>query len=538
MLPLPAMDSRQGAGQGSRMLNVPSQSFPGPRSQQRVASGGRSKVPLKQGRSLMDWIRLTKSGKDLTGLKGRLIEVTEEELKKHNKKDDCWICIRGFVYNVSPYMEYHPGGEEELMRAAGSDGTDLFDQVHRWVNYESMLKECLVGRMAIKPALPKDYREEKKVLNGMLPKSQVTDTLAREGPSSPSYDWFQTDSLVTIVVYTKQKDISLGSITVDHQGDSFRVETIIKDYSYLIHIGLSHEIQEDFSVQVVENVGKIEIVLKKKESTTWKSLGCPLENHNSLLPKKDTDLYYRKCQLISKEDVTHDTKLFSVMLPPSTHLQVPVGQHVYLKLTIAGTEIVKPYTPVSDSLVPEFKEPVFPNSKYIYFLVKIYPAGLFTPELDLLQIGDYVSVSNPEGSFKISQFQEMEDLFLLAAGTGFTPMVKVLHYALTGISSLRKVKLMFFNKTEDDIIWRSQLEKLALKDKRFDVEFVLSAPPSEWSGKQGYISPALLSEFLKKSLEKSKVLICICGPTPFTEQGMKLLHDLNFSKDEIHSFTA
>lgn len=538
MLPLPAMDSRQGAGQGSRMLNVPSQSFPGPRSQQRVASGGRSKVPLKQGRSLMDWIRLTKSGKDLTGLKGRLIEVTEEELKKHNKKDDCWICIRGFVYNVSPYMEYHPGGEEELMRAAGSDGTDLFDQVHRWVNYESMLKECLVGRMAIKPALPKDYREEKKVLNGMLPKSQVTDTLAREGPSSPSYDWFQTDSLVTIVVYTKQKDISLGSITVDHQGDSFRVETIIKDYSYLIHIGLSHEIQEDFSVQVVENVGKIEIVLKKKESTTWKSLGCPLENHNSLLPKKDTDLYYRKCQLISKEDVTHDTKLFSVMLPPSTHLQVPVGQHVYLKLTIAGTEIVKPYTPVSDSLVPEFKEPVFPNSKYIYFLVKIYPAGLFTPELDLLQIGDYVSVSNPEGSFKISQFQEMEDLFLLAAGTGFTPMVKVLHYALTGIPSLRKVKLMFFNKTEDDIIWRSQLEKLALKDKRFDVEFVLSAPPSEWSGKQGYISPALLSEFLKKSLEKSKVLICICGPTPFTEQGMKFLHDLNFSKDEIHSFTA
>lgn len=46
----------------------------------------------------MDWIRLTKSGKDLTGLKGRLIEVTEEELKKHNKKDDCWICIRGMWY--------------------------------------------------------------------------------------------------------------------------------------------------------------------------------------------------------------------------------------------------------------------------------------------------------------------------------------------------------------------------------------------------------------------------------------------------------
>ncbi|KAG5205570.1 hypothetical protein JEQ12_018820 [Ovis aries] len=483
------------------MLNVPSQSFPGPSSQQRVASGGRSKVPLKQGRSLMDWIRLTKSGKDLTGLKGRLIEVTEEELKKHNKKDDCWICIRGFVYNVSPYMEYHPGGEDELMRAAGSDGTDLFDQVHRWVNYESMLKECLVGRMAMKPALPKDYHEEKKVLNGMLPQSQVTDTLAKESPSSPSYDWFQTDSLVTIVIYTKQKDINLDSVIVDHRDDSFRAET-------------------------------------KKENTSWKRLGHPQENHNSIIPKKDTGLFYRKCQLVSKEDVTHDTKLFCLMLPPSTHLQVPVGQHVYLKLPITGTEIVKPYTPVSDSLFSEFKEPVLPNNIYIYFLIKIYPAGFFTPELDHLQIGDYVSVSNPEGNFIISQLQELEDLFLLAAGTGFTPMVKVLNYALTNIPSLRKVKLMFFNKTEDDIIWRSQLEKLAFKDKRFEVEFVLSAPTSEWSGKQGYISPALLSEFLKRSSDTSKVLICLCGPTPFTEQGMKMLHDLNFSKDEIHSFTA
>ncbi|XP_078225818.1 cytochrome b5 reductase 4 isoform X15 [Callithrix jacchus] len=510
------------------MLNVPSQSFPAPRSQQRVAAGGRSKVPLKQGRSLMDWIRLTKSGKDLTGLKGRLIEVTEEELKKHNKKDDCWVCIRGFVYNVSPYMEYHPGGEDELMRAAGSDGTELFDQVHRWVNYESMLKECLVGRMAVKPT----------VLKGMLPKSQVTETLAKEGPSYPSYDWFQTDSLVTIAIYTKQKDINLDSIIVDHQDDSFRAETIIKDHLYLIHIGLSHEVQEDFSVRVIESVGKIEIVLKKKENTSWNFLGHPLENHHSLIPRKDTGLYYRKCQLISKEDVTHDTRLFCLMLPPSTHLQVPIGQHVYLRLPITGTEIVKPYTPISGSLFSEFKEPVLPNNKYIYFLIKIYPTGLFTPELDRLQIGDFVSVSSPEGNFKISAFQELEDLFLLAAGTGFTPMVKILNYALTDIPTLRKVKLMFFNKTEDDIIWRSQLEKLAFKDKRLDVEFVLSAPTSEWNGKQGHISPALLSEFFKRNLDKSKVLVCICGPVPFTEQGIRLLHDLNFSKNEIHSFTA
>uniref|UniRef100_A0AAX7VYL0 Cytochrome b5 heme-binding domain-containing protein n=1 Tax=Astatotilapia calliptera TaxID=8154 RepID=A0AAX7VYL0_ASTCA len=135
------------------MLNVPTQSFPAPSSQQRVSpsgQSGRNKVALKPGHSLMDWIRFAKSGKDLTGLRGRLIEVTEEELQKHNRREDCWTCIRGMVYNVSAYMDYHPGGEEELMKAAGVDGTELFDQVHRWVNYESMLKECLVGRMSTK----------------------------------------------------------------------------------------------------------------------------------------------------------------------------------------------------------------------------------------------------------------------------------------------------------------------------------------------------------------------------------------------------
>ncbi|GAB1294503.1 Cytochrome b5 reductase 4 [Apodemus speciosus] len=495
----------------------------------------------------MDWIRLTKSGKDLTGLKGGLIEVTEEELKKHNKKDDCWICIRGFVYNVSPYMEYHPGGEDELMRAAGADGTDLFNEVHRWVNYESMLKECLVGRMAVKPAVPKDCHEGKRVLNAlikilsgidefccavgprslklsfrqlallrgrvffwttlltyaaltwaypegyhcMLPKSQVTDILPREGPSSPSYDWFQTESSVTIVIYTKQKNINLDSVIVDLLDDSLRAETVIKDHSYLIHIGagLSHEVQENFSVRVIENVGKIEIVLQKKENVSWKYLGDPLEKHDSFIPKKDTGLHYRQCRLIAKEDATHDTRLFCLKLPPSTHLQVPVGQHVYLKLSVTGAEIVKPYTPVSDSLLSDFKEPVLSPNKYIYFLIKIYPAGLFTPELDRLQIG------GPEGNFKVSKLQEVEDLFLLAAGTGFTPMVTVLNYALAHVSSLRKVKLMFFNKTEDDIIWRCQLEKLALRDKRYRMEMSAQKLASNRTSPQSPTNPDYTWEY-------------------------------------------
>ncbi|NXW00754.1 NB5R4 reductase, partial [Fregetta grallaria] len=495
-------------------------------------------VPLKPGRSLMDWIRLTKSGKDLTGLKGRLIEVTEDELAKHNKKEDCWICIRGFVYNVTPYMEYHPGGEDELMKAAGTDGTDLFDQVHRWVNYESMLKECLVGRMAVKPiAAPKGEGFKNEIIFIMLYSKTVLilivfskllalDLLLQKIVNNVFgfYDWFQTDSLITIVIYTKQKDMNAELVTVDCQDRRLRAEIIVDDHSYLVEVGRYCNFAcETFSllVNIAEKVGKVEVVLKKKDNIHWKMLGQPLESHNTFIKRTDRGLFYRKCKLVSKMEVTHDTKLFCLMLPKSTHLRVPTGQHVYLKQIIAGTEVVKPYTPVLPFLPLDFKEPSCHTGAHIYLMIKIYSCGLFTQALDHLQIGDYISVSNPEGKFKKSQVQTSEDLFLLAAGTGFTPMVKLLNFALTEVSCLRTAKLIFFNKTEDDILWRNQLEQLALKHERFEVQFILSQPTKDWVGKQGKISSSLLSEFVKRSRKDSKVLICICGPTPFTEQGVQ-----------------
>ncbi|XP_048351049.1 cytochrome b5 reductase 4 [Sphaerodactylus townsendi] len=523
------------------MLNVPAQSFPAAGSQQRVAVTGRSKVPLKPGRSLMDWIRLTKSGKDLAGLKGGLIEVTEEVLAKHNKKDDCWICIRGLVYNVTPYMEYHPGGEDELMRAAGADGTDLFDQVHRWVNYESMLKECLVGRMALKPTVAvkepcQAIPDKKEVFNGMFSKPKDLDNSSKE--LIPSYDWFQTDGTVTIVIYTKQKDINSESVIADLQEGRLRGEIIVNDYSFLLHFELSYAVHEDIVVQVLGKVRKVELILKKKVSLHWKNLGKPLQSHNSFVKCADRGLFFRKCKLISKSSVSHDTRLLCVLLPSGTHLQVPVGYHVYLKKTITGTEIVKPYTPVISSLVSKFKDPSHNDKTHVFFMIKIYPSGLFTPVLDCICIGEYISVSNPEGTFLKPQAEDVDDLFLLAAGTGFTPMVKLLNYVLTSSSNLRTAQLMFFNKTEDDILWRSQLEQLALDDARFDAQFVLSEPNAKWTGKQGKISFSLVSQFVKRSKDDSKILVCICGPLPFLEQGLQILQDLGTSCEEIHCFRA
>ncbi|XP_054711656.1 cytochrome b5 reductase 4-like [Uloborus diversus] len=108
-------------------------------------SVGKKKVALKPGRSLMDWIRFTRSGEDLTSSGEKCLQITTNELSKHNSRTDAWISIKGKVYNITHYLEYHPGGEDELMRGAGKDATDLFNEVHQWVNVDSMLQKCFVG---------------------------------------------------------------------------------------------------------------------------------------------------------------------------------------------------------------------------------------------------------------------------------------------------------------------------------------------------------------------------------------------------------
>lgn len=47
---------------------------------------------------------------------------------QHNTPQDAWSVFNGKVYNITPYLKYHPGGVDELMRVAGRDGTKLFSR--------------------------------------------------------------------------------------------------------------------------------------------------------------------------------------------------------------------------------------------------------------------------------------------------------------------------------------------------------------------------------------------------------------------------
>lgn len=57
------------------------------------------------------------------------------------------MVVRGVVYDVTPYLEYHPGGISIMMSGVGRDATKLFEKYHAWVNPEFMLERCVVGML-------------------------------------------------------------------------------------------------------------------------------------------------------------------------------------------------------------------------------------------------------------------------------------------------------------------------------------------------------------------------------------------------------
>ena len=49
------------------------------------------------------------------------------------------------VFNVTPYLHFHPGGMKYIMIGAGRDATSLFNKYHAWVNIDFLMSQCLVG---------------------------------------------------------------------------------------------------------------------------------------------------------------------------------------------------------------------------------------------------------------------------------------------------------------------------------------------------------------------------------------------------------
>lgn len=58
------------------------------------------------------------------------IAYTMAEVAKHNNESSCWSVIDGNVYDLTSWISKHPGGERNILKICGIDGTSAFNSEH------------------------------------------------------------------------------------------------------------------------------------------------------------------------------------------------------------------------------------------------------------------------------------------------------------------------------------------------------------------------------------------------------------------------
>ena len=72
-------------------------------------------------------------------------KITVEELRQHSKKNDLYILVHGKVYDVTKFIDEHPGGDEVILAEAGQDATEAFEDVGHSDEARALLPDMLVG---------------------------------------------------------------------------------------------------------------------------------------------------------------------------------------------------------------------------------------------------------------------------------------------------------------------------------------------------------------------------------------------------------
>ncbi|PVD20889.1 hypothetical protein C0Q70_19052 [Pomacea canaliculata] len=84
----------------------------------------------------------------------RLTEIAERKDAK-----SAWIIIHNNVYDVTKFLDEHPGGEEVLLEQAGKDGTEAFEDVGHSADARELMKDYLIGQVHQDDRSDKSYKQ-------------------------------------------------------------------------------------------------------------------------------------------------------------------------------------------------------------------------------------------------------------------------------------------------------------------------------------------------------------------------------------------
>ncbi len=141
--------------------------------------------------------------------------IPTHDVASHNTKKSCYVTVGANVYDMTSFLDDHPGGGDLILEHGGKDVSDIMRDESSHSHSESayeMLDECLIGFVAKEPVLKAVVEHDRpEDIVPLLPNKEGMAALRANGAAdevSQSRPIFASTGLSGVEDLTKETDIN------------------------------------------------------------------------------------------------------------------------------------------------------------------------------------------------------------------------------------------------------------------------------------------------------------------------------------------
>ncbi|RIA86087.1 hypothetical protein C1645_350348 [Glomus cerebriforme] len=389
------------------------------------------------------------------------------------------VVAEGLLFDIRKWIKIHPGGAKILQRVIGTDITNDF-----------FLDTSNQPKFTFGEIDQKDRDKNNST-------SQYSSTL-KKYDDAPNFD----DS--------KQKR------TILRTGSIANVFDVINSSSFKNSRVATHH----HSIFATTKLASM-VIARVDEYTD-----SPQKIQQSKVENEHVPHIFRRYILVNKEIVSRNdaqrpvVKLtFQVI---NVNEQLPEflpGDYIEIFSHIKGQVLLRSYTPLQSD-----------KDKCFSIIIRIYEEGLMSRHLMKQLVGFEIKVRGPFDISKritanlnspnSSKYYEpspkhillnplsndgcWDVLFMIAGGTGLTPMLQLIKYHLSYANQFPnrnfKLFLLFANETISDIFYFKYLDhSVATSNGKLKIAYLLTRPPPDWEELSGHINEDILCQWFSKN---------------------------------------
>ena len=216
-------------------------------------------------------------------------------------------------------------------------------------------------------------------------------------------------------------------------------------------------------------------------------------------------------------------KLFTLELPSGGNFKA--GQHYDVRLTAPdGYQAQRSYSLASSP----------GNTNLIEIAIELIDDGEVSSYFhDSVEPGEMIEVRGPIGGHFTWEPSHTKSSIFVAGGSGIAPIISMLRHRFT-VNNNSPALLLFSVRTEDDILYREELERMSDNDPSLHVVTTVTRGTSkDWIGNTRRIDQGMIDSALVNTGVKPESAY-VCGGSGFVESIADILLDTGLDFNQIH----